>query len=61
MAAPTIAHYRKLISQVETVDQLQGISYSALRDDPECTAFSRKYDKIVAMCVEREMKMKKVD
>ena len=58
MGKHTLAYYRKQAAQATTVQQLQAISYTALRDDPECTAFSKKYDKIVAICVRREMEIK---
>ena len=58
MAKRTFAYYKELAAQANTVEELQTISYNALRDDPECTAFSGKYDKIVAMCVKREMELR---
>ncbi|MBR1683648.1 MAG: hypothetical protein IJ708_00815 [Clostridia bacterium] len=58
MARQPLAYYKKLAKQAKTAEDLQAISYNALRDDPECDVFSKKYDKIVAICVKREMEIK---
>ena len=55
----TLAEYKAQIQRAKSKEELSRISYLALRDDPECTAFSKKYDKIVAMCVRREMELEK--
>lgn len=55
----TLADYKAQIQRAKSKEELQQISYLALRDDPECTAFSRKYDKIVTLCVKREMELEK--
>lgn len=58
MARQPLAYYKKLAKQAKTAEELQVISFNALRDDPECTVFSRKYDKIVSMCVKREKELR---
>jgi len=55
--AQPVSYYKKLISKANSAEELQNISYGALKNDPECTAFSKKYNKIVAMCVQKEMSL----
>lgn len=50
-------YYKRLIAAAKTVDDLKDITYAALRDDDECTVFSKKYNKIVTMAVRRSIDM----
>lgn len=52
-----LKEYQKIIKKAKSKDELQQISYKALRDDKECTVFSKKYNKIVNMCIKREMEL----
>lgn len=53
----TIKEYQKEIQKATTKEELQAISYAALRNDPECTVFSKKYDRIISMCTQREAEL----
>lgn len=53
----TLREYQKAISKAESKEELNAISYDALKNDPECTVFSKKYDRIIDMCVRREEKL----
>jgi len=50
----SIRDYQKEIKAATTKEQLQAISFNALKNDPECTVFSKKYDKIITLCTERQ-------
>ena len=52
-----ISEYKKAIGKATTKEELQAISYEALKNDDECTVFSKKYDKIVGLCVRREAEL----
>lgn len=45
------------IKKATTKAELSNISYKALRDDEECTVFSKKYDRIIALCTKREIEL----
>ena len=49
--------YEAEIRNATTKAELSNISYMALRDDEECTVFSKKYDRIIALCVMREIEL----
>ena len=53
----SIADYKKKINKATTKEELQNISYNALKNDPECTVFSKKYDKIINLCTRREIEL----
>ena len=49
--------YEAEIKKATTKAELSNISYTALRDDEECTVFSKKYDKLITLCVKREIEL----
>lgn len=49
--------YRKLIKKATTKEEIDAISYGALKDDPTVMVFSKKWDKIVDMCIQREAEL----
>lgn len=49
--------YEAEIKKATTKAELSNISYTALRDDEECTVFSKKYDKLIMLCVKREIEL----
>lgn len=49
--------YEAEIKKATTKAELSNISYTALRDDEECTVFSKKYDKIINLCTKRELEL----
>lgn len=53
----TLKLYEAEIKKATTKAELSNISYTALRDDEECTVFSKKYDKIINLCVKRELEL----
>lgn len=57
MKAKSLAVYGGMIKHAATKEELEDISYDALRDDPECTVFSKKYQAIIKMCVKREIEL----
>ncbi len=57
MKAKSLAVYGGMIKHATTKEELDKISYDALRDDPECTVFSKKYSAIIKMCVRREIEL----
>ena len=59
MKARSLACYSNMIKAAKTKEELKKISYDAIKDDPECTVFSKKYNAIIKMCVKREMEMEK--
>ena len=46
--------YRKQLKKATPKEQIAAISYGALKDDPTVMVFSKKWDKIVDMCIRRE-------
>ena len=50
-------YYEAEIRKATTKAELSAISFAALRDDDECTVFSKKYDRIIDLCVKREMEL----
>ena len=57
MATQPIAYYKKKIAEAQTKEELRQISYLALRDDDECMVFSRKMERIDALCLLREAEL----
>lgn len=53
----SLAAYGGMIKSAKTKEELEKISYGALKNDPECTVFSEKYNKIIRMCVKREIEL----
>ena len=53
----TLKEYQSMIKKAKTKEELQSISYNALKNDEECKVFSKKYDKIINMCIKREMEL----
>jgi len=54
-----ISEYRRAIKQAQSKQELDEISFNALKNDDECTVFSKKYDKIIDMCVRRSEELQK--
>ena len=52
-----IKDYAKLINKAKTKKELQDITYKALTTDDECKVFSKKYDKIIQLCIKREIEL----
>lgn len=57
MKPRSLAVYGGMIKHATTKEELDQISYDALKNDPECTVFSKKYNAIIKMCVKREMEL----
>ena len=57
MKPKTLSVYGGMIKHATTKAELDAISYDALKNDPECTVFSKKYNAIIKMCVKREMEL----
>lgn len=53
----TLKDYQAMIKKAKTKEELRKISSDALMNDNECKVFSKKYDKIIIMCVKREMSL----
>ena len=53
----SLAAYGRMIRSAKTKEKLEKISYGALKNDPECTVFSNKYNEIIRMCIKREIEL----
>lgn len=49
-----LREYKAAINKAASKEELTTISYDALKNDPECTIFSKKYERIIEMCIQRE-------
>lgn len=57
MKPKRLAVYGGMIKHATTKEELEKICYDALKNDPECTVFSKKYNAIIKMCVKREIEL----
>ena len=57
MKPKSLAVYGGMIKHATTKEELEEILYDALKNDVECTIFSKKYKAIIKMCVKREIEL----